>query len=110
MSRGPTPIEVGKLISVPEAAKMAGVHRSTMLTRLVRLDKEHGGKLLTKSGRKYLVKRDVLMSILSDRDDRVVTRAELEDLYEAIRSLETGMNRRLNALGARLRALETSRD
>lgn len=99
----PTP---GTLISISKAAKLANVHRSTMYRRLLRWDALHGGALLIRSGKKLLVRQDVLISLLSDRSDRVVSREEFDQLCEDVRSLEKTYIRRLNALGARIRDLE----
>lgn len=102
-SNAPAP---GQLLSISKAAKMAGVHRSTMYRRLIAWDKLHDGTLLIRSGKKLLVRQDVLVSLLSDHSSRVVTREEYDQLCEDMRGIENALKRRVNALGARVRELE----
>ena len=107
-------MRLAELVTMHEAASQAGKPYRTFFRVLTSLHRSHGGEWLLRLGRrKYLVNLSGLRAAHPALfEARFVSREEMDAMGERLGYLEHReheQNRKINAQGARLRALEGAR-
>lgn len=104
-----------RLVSIPELAKMQGIHRKTAFVRMLKMHAEdvasnRGGWLL-RTGRKLLINLSALRREHPGIFAReYVRRDEHEDIVNRVSAIEESMKqdrKRLNAVAASVRDVKT---